>query len=199
MMIRTVAALPLSTDLAASESLLNGPAQDPVQKKILLFEGESCSRVREGLLAIGSRHPVSIAKSYLDVLKLGWDGEIAFAILSDTCGLAVFQAVAQCVRAQWPFARILIVRGAASSLEDYLYDEAIDQGFRLGELHEALLKLSRNPWNRKPTIINPVPPESDPSKASPRGFAQEGTSRGVPAGERHTSGRRSRHDPQIVL
>jgi hypothetical protein len=70
-----------------------------------------------------------------------------FAILSDTLGGVALRNIADTVRQQWPFARILILGKVPVLLADHLYDEAVAHTLDQRSFLATLEELAKDPWN----------------------------------------------------
>jgi hypothetical protein len=173
----------------------------PSQRAELLVVSPQSRSLSEGaLLRIKSGYRVNEAINQSDVFALRL-GKVHLAVLSTALGPIVLRAVAESIRRQWPSARILIVGGAQSVLDDHLYDDAISHQCALEELLTALLDLSADPWNQRPqtfeldpglarctedgmAAFRPIPAESDPTKADPHDLAENEIPRDIPGQER---------------
>jgi hypothetical protein len=143
------------------------------------------------------------ATSIPEVVSLRMEGPILIAILSDSIGSKTLCEAAQCVSCQWPLAFVLIAGVVPDTMEDHLYEEAIDLRDIPKIIRDVIARLvQRNQlrissllglkFKPSPFDINhgfyPVPPpqESDPTK-TPVQLEQMSTSRGLPASECYTN------------
>ncbi len=165
-------------NLSISKRLL----QTPLPLSVLLVEPDPDLLASRALLLTCSNYVVATAGDHRTILELRWMGGIHLAVLSENLGLLGLHSAAECVRAKWPSARILILGSAPLALKDTLYDEAVDLRFQPKKLLDTLARLSKDALNQRPRAIGSnlgistgvhewltfhrsKPPESDPTKA----------------------------------
>jgi hypothetical protein len=127
-------------------SLANRPHKRPSQPDVLVVEPDLDLLANRALLLCISNYSVVTANSYRDIFCLRGENGLRLAVLSETLGEFALRASAEFVRRQWPCTRILIFGTAQSSLEDQLYDEAVDHRCQPKELLDALARLSEDSW-----------------------------------------------------
>ena len=115
------------------------------QVHILLVDQDQELLAFRAMLLVRSNYSVTTACSERSILDLGSVTRIKVAILSDTLGLSGLRSTAIYVRTHWPEARILVLRVAPSTLECYLYDEAVDHSIQPEKLMDIVAKLSAGP------------------------------------------------------
>jgi DNA-binding response OmpR family regulator len=113
------------------------------QARILLVESDQHLLNSRSLLLTKSDFRVFTAGNACDVYHLRNVPMVSVAVLSGTLSDSALRAAAECVREQWPTARILILGSVRTSFEDHLYDEALDHRFQPRELLDAISKLCR--------------------------------------------------------
>lgn len=130
-----------------SMNVLKVTADAPLQPLILLVEPDAEMLASRVQLLAKSDHTVVTAKSPREIVALQCVGGVQIAVLSNSLELALLRSCAECVRSQWPTARILVLGCVNRSLEDHLYDESVDSHFEPNKLLDALAKLNRATWD----------------------------------------------------
>lgn len=174
----------------ANASLANRPLKKLSQPDVLVVEPDLDLLAKRALLLCISNYSVVTANSYRDIFCLRGEAGLRLAVLSETLGEFALRASAEFIRRQWPRARILIFGIAQSSLEDQLYDDAVDHRSQPEELLDALARLSEDSWcltsrlfgprlgisagaGDRPTSYGSTLSESDPTKEPHRKLAEE--------------------------
>src|ERR1700733_473997 len=159
----------------------DGIVEASLQARILLVESDQNLLNSRSLLLAKSDFRVFTAGNACDVYHLRGVSKVSVAVLSDSLGDSELRDAAECVREQWPTAKILILGAVQTSFEDYLYDEALDLRFQPRELLDAICKICRisqsvGYWSRTATaepsvhqdqcraLLSAMPPESDLKK-----------------------------------
>jgi len=127
--------------------------------------------------------------------------ELRVAVLSQTLGRSTLERLAQDIRLYWRNAFILLFGNVKVTLEDWLYDDSIDEHCRPEQLLSILHRLKKDarykaeaPQARIGSLpfglsgagwmsMHSVPRESDPSKETIAASGERPTGRDVPSDE----------------
>ena len=121
--------------------------ESPMRRGILLVEPDIAVLSADAILLAQSDYSVTTASSHREIFLLRHTRGVALAILSDCLGQRILREVAEAVRTQWPFARILILGRATSVLDDHLYDEETLHPLEPKKLLNDLERLYKDSWN----------------------------------------------------
>jgi hypothetical protein len=166
----------------------NAP-QKPHTVNVLLVEPAMTPRSDwEAVLSAGA-YCVTAVCDVREVFLLRDEKSVAFAVINDMLGPFGLRATAECVRRQWPLAKILILGRAAPALEDHLYDEAISHRHEETAFLGVLQMLVENRWSKSMSAdyarygrAAATLKESDPTKSLRQEPAQARTRHDVPGG-----------------
>ena len=168
------------------------PSNTPQQShtvNVLLVEPATTPRSdREAILSVGA-YCVTAVCDVRAVFLLRDEKPVAFAVVNDTLGPFGLRATAECVRRQWPLAKILILGRAVPALEDHLYDEVISHRHKATAFLGVLQMLAENRWSKSMSAdyarfgrATATLKESDPTKSLGQEPAQARNRHDVPGG-----------------
>ncbi|AXC13798.1 hypothetical protein ACPOL_4526 [Acidisarcina polymorpha] len=167
----------------------SNPPQESQTVNVLLVEPAMSPRSdREAVLSAGA-YCVTAVCDVRGIFLLRDEKPVAFAVINDTLGPFGLRATAECVRRQWPLAKILILGRAAPALEDHLYDEAISHRHEATAFLDVLQMLVENRWSKSMSAdyakygrAGATLQESDPTKSLGQEPAQARDRHDVPGG-----------------
>jgi hypothetical protein len=150
-----------------NDSLMRSPtaATSQGQPNLILIEPDLTYLPDRALLLAESDYCVTTLRDVRELFFMQDRRTFAVALLSQLLGAVALDSAARYVRSQWPVARILILGQAAQLMEDYLYDEAIDQFCKPQDLLKAVATLSHDPQQsggRPFVLASPISKRSNP-------------------------------------
>lgn len=167
---------------------INAP-QESHTVNVLLVEPAMTPRSGwEAVLSAGA-YCVTAVCDVREVFLLRDEKPVVLAVIHDMLGPFGLRATAECVRRQWPLAKILILGRAAPTLEDHLYDEAISHRHEATAFLGVLQMLVENRWSKSMSAdyakfgrATATLKESDPTKSLGQESAQARNRHDVPGG-----------------
>jgi hypothetical protein len=131
----------------------NASTEKFTRPRVLLVEPDLDVLSDRTLLLSRSKYTVAPASSYREIFGLRSEIGFGLAVLNDSLGGLALRAAAEFVRRQWPSARILILGNAQATLEDYLYDEAVNHRIESTEFLDTLARLSEDSWTLRSRLL----------------------------------------------